>query len=92
MIQLKKVEVRGKSEAGDFAGALEFAGGLQVIFSEERLRKIAGCERGDLVSGPRCDVRERGKRSNTLARSSSGRLGVGWPQEPSLEVRMCNHA
>ena len=39
MIQLKKVEVRGKSEAGDFSGSLEFAGGLQVISAKNAYGK-----------------------------------------------------
>jgi hypothetical protein len=39
VIQLKKVEVRGKSEAGDFSGVLEFAGGLQVISAKNAYGK-----------------------------------------------------
>ena len=39
MIQLRKVEVRGISEAGEFAGALEFAGGLQVISAKNAYGK-----------------------------------------------------
>ncbi len=39
MIQLKKVEVRGTSEAGEFAGTLEFAGGLQVISAKNAYGK-----------------------------------------------------
>ena len=39
MIQLRKIEVRGKSEAGDFAGTLEFAGGLQVISAKNAYGK-----------------------------------------------------
>jgi hypothetical protein len=39
VIQLKKVAVRGKSEAGDFSGSLEFAGGLQVISAKNAYGK-----------------------------------------------------
>lgn len=39
MIQLKKVAVSGKSEAGDFSGSLEFAGGLQVISAKNAYGK-----------------------------------------------------
>jgi hypothetical protein len=37
--QLKRVEVRGKSEGGDFSGTLEFAGGLQVISAKNAYGK-----------------------------------------------------
>lgn len=39
MTQLKRVEVRGKSEGGDFSGTLEFAGGLQVISAKNAYGK-----------------------------------------------------
>jgi len=39
VIHLKKIEVRGKAEAGDFSGALEFAGGLQVISAKNAYGK-----------------------------------------------------
>ncbi len=58
MIQLKKVEVRGKSEAGDFSGALEFTGGLQVISAKNAYGKSLAVKSVTWCSGPRCHVRK----------------------------------
>lgn len=88
MIRIASIEIRGKSDRGDFIGRLEFAPGLQVISGRNNFGKtlaaesIAWCLNLETIFGRK----ESESRSGTGWSDGRNHNRVCWPSNGSCSA------